>query len=566
MIKKKSRKERIAAIRERINPKFSDALEALLPTLTWEEQIKQKLHERIDLMADPIWRVGNLYWCSYDDVDERVGRFIPKDPQCLLMYDLFIDGWTRHCVLKARRIGFSTLIAIIGSDQVYFNKDTMFNMVSLDEGKAQELLEGKIKFAYNRFPKALKDALPVGNNSNNKSEFMFGENWGMKSKVNFRSGTSHILHISEWGVTANRDPKKSKEIKTGTLPTARNPSAIVFLESTAEGGERGDYHKKWVDAEAVTEENRNNYSYNAFFCPWFWDTGNKIMVPNKDSIRQSTRLYAEEFQAYWKERGWEPEDYEVDDEQLYFWQCTADDLGVEMNQEFPSTPKEAFSSPVDGAVYAAQMLELERQGLICNWRYNESLPTFASIDYGWGDGNSVTVFQVDGGRIDVLWQHEACQKDEQYFVNEVARAGFTPIRWALPWDTWQEASGQMNPNCVAARYIRAGAIGCFPIPRGSKRKRVECGKAALRRARFMRHSTDALRLSLCNYSWPADRETPIHNEHSHGADNWGYIAEAESLGYFKVGSTHNRIAQERVKLKQDKYAKRRSEPYVYPKC
>lgn len=562
MIRKKPRKERIAAIRARINPEFSSALEAALPEMDWEQQIIAKLSERPELFGDPIWRVGNLYWCGTDDLNEPVVQFTPKDPQCLLMYDLYIEGWTRHAVLKARRVGFSTLIAIIGSDHVYFNENTQFNMVSLDEGKAQELLDGKIKFAYDRLPKAIRDVLPKGN-SNNRSEFMFGQNWGMRSKVNFRSGTSHVLHVSEWGVTANRDKKKSKEIKTGTLPTARHPNAIVFLESTVEGGEQGDYWKIWADAVTVTEETRNNYSYNAFFCPWFWDPVNRMQVPSESLIRQSTRDYVKEVMAYWKEEGWAKDDYAIDDEQAYWWQCESDRLGVDMNQEFPSTPKEAFAAPVDGEVYASLLNDLERQGLVCNFKWNESLPTFAAIDYGWGDGNAVIVFQVDGGRIDVIWYHEATQRDEQYFVNMVSSQGFAPIRWALPWDTWQEANGVLNPNCVAARYIRAGAVGCFPIPRGSKRKRVECGKSALTRARFLRHTTEALRLSMANYSWPADREQPIHDKHSHGADAWGHLAEAESLGYFKVGSTHNRMAHAR---NQQSKPQKESGGYQYARC
>jgi hypothetical protein len=566
MIQKKPRSERIAAIRKRINPDLSDALKEKMKGMDHEGRIMAVLLERPELLSDPVWRIGNLYFCSTDDVNEPVVQFVPKDPQCLLLYDLFVDKWRRHCVLKARRIGFSTLICILGADHVFFNRDTMFNMVSLDEGKAQELLDGKIKFAYDKFPKFLRDELPHADGKNNNSEFMFGKNWGMRSKVRFRSGTSHVLHVSEWGITAHEDKKKSNEIKTGTLPTARHANAMVFLESTVKGGEQGDYWRMWVDAESVTEETRHEKSYNAFFCPWFWDPVNRLQVPNPDLIRQSTRDYVLELQEYWKERGWAEEDYLIDDEQAYWWQVEADTQGADMNQEYPGTPAEAFKAPVDGAVYANQLVQLEREGQITNFRYNESLPTFAAIDYGWGDGNSVIVFQVDGTRVDIIWHHEAVQKDEQYFVNKVAAAGFTPIRWALPWDTWQEANGVLNPNCVAARYIRAGAIGCFPIPRGSKRQRVERGKALLRRCRFLKHQTEQLVLSMMGYSWPADREQPVHDKNSHGADSYGYLAEAESLGYFKMGSSHNRMAWERQQMKKDKFAERRESPYVYTKC
>ena len=554
-----TKKQRVQAVKDRICPKFSPALTAQFGDLTHEQKIMGMLTEKPELINDPIWRIGNLYWCGTKDILKPVVQFIPKPAQCLLLYDVFVEGWCRHVVLKARQIGFSTLICIMGMDFVFFSENTQFNMVSLDEQKAQDLLEGKVKFAFDRLPEFIRDMLPKGN-ANNRGEFMFGKIWGIRSKVNFRSGTSHVLLVSEWGVTAVEDKKKSKEIKNGTLNTA-GIGSLVFLESTVKGGEQGDYWDKWEQARATTDENRNELSWNPFFTPWFEEEEYRMNLPNDWCIREGTKKYFKDLSSYWLKNGYNKEEASFDDEQMYWWQIKYDENGADMYQEYPSTPEEAFKAPVDGEVYAKQLVWLEQQGQIDDFRHNESLPVFAAIDYGWGDGNAVWLFQVDGTRIDFIWYHEEKQKDEQYFVNKVAQAGFTPIRWALPWDTWQEASGVLNPNCVAARYIRAGAQGVFPIPRGSKKKRVECGKALIRRCRFLKHATQSGVLSMMNYAWPSDREQPIHNDHSHGADAFGYSAEAESLGYFKSHSTHNRMAHEAQKKQAPK-----SKSYGYDKC
>lgn len=536
-----------------------------MENLEWEDQIRLKIEERPELLADPVWRIGNLYWCATPKASSPVSRFIPKDAQCLLLYDTFVDGWNRHCVLKARRIGFSTLIAILGADRVLFTKNTIFNMVSLDEKKAQDLLVGKIKFTYDRLPRFLLEMLPNTNGKdgvNNSSEFMFNSNWGMQSKVRCRSGTSHVLHISEWGLVANEDKKKSTEIKTGSLPTANDEEALVFLESTVQGGEQGDYWEKWSAAMGVTEETRHAKSYNAFFCPWFWDPQCRMFCPNPDLIKQSTRDYISDVQRYWKDEGWPEEDYSIDEEQMYWWQCEFEgEQGHHMNQEYPSTPQEAFRSPVDGAVYAKQMTHLEREGRITNFKHNTAMPVFAGIDYGKYDATAVWVFQVDGNRIDFIWYHEASQQPEQYFVNAVMSAGFVPIGWVLPWDCWQRMNGHLDPHCVAARYMRAGAHGLIELQRGSRRKRVECGKAMMPRCRFLKSTTEVGRMSLTSYAWPPDKPEPIHNEFSHGADSYGYIAEAESLGYFKAANRYHGMAFERTKKKQ-----KRNNSYVLPKC
>jgi hypothetical protein len=560
-----SKKERVEAVRARMNPKFSDALEEQLPNIPWEHQILQKIAEKPEILGDPIWRIGNLYWCGTKDLKNPVVQFVPKPAQCLLLYDVYVEGWCRHVVLKARQIGFSTLICMIGVDYVIWNRDTQFNMVSLDENKAQDLLEGKIKFALDRMPPALKK-LALGDtkgNANNKGELMFGKLWGIRSKVNFRSGTSHVLLVSEWGVTAVEDKKKSKEIKNGTLETA-GIGSLVFLESTAKGGETGDYWDIWADSCTTNDENRNELSWNPFFTPWFEEEEYRMPLPNDYCIRESTKLYFKDLSKYWLEAGYTKVEATFDDEQMYWWQIKFDQKGADMYQEYPSTPEEAFKAPVDGEVYARQLVDLERDGMICDFRYNEALPVYAAIDEGWGDGTAVWLLQVDGTRVDFLWYHTAKHKDEQYFVNKVHSAGFVPVRWALPWDTWQEHDGAINPNCVAARYIRAGAIGCFRVPRGTKKKRVEHGKAMIRRSRFMKHATQEGLMSLMNYSWPADRKDPIHDEHSHGADGFGYAADAENLGYFKNHTQHNRMAHERNQMQR--MSTSMSDSYSYDKC
>ena len=63
------------------------------------------------------WRIKSLYWI----VDEhgKAVRFEPNDEQL----DFIRNLWPRNLILKARQLGFSTLIEILELDQGLFNAD-----------------------------------------------------------------------------------------------------------------------------------------------------------------------------------------------------------------------------------------------------------------------------------------------------------------------------------------------------------------------------------------------------------------------------------------------------------
>ena len=76
------------------------------------------IEEKLELFMNPIWRVGNQYYCIDGETDRQ---FRPRPAQCMLMYWLYVLGRKRFVILKARQLGFSTLIAIIGLDHTLYN-------------------------------------------------------------------------------------------------------------------------------------------------------------------------------------------------------------------------------------------------------------------------------------------------------------------------------------------------------------------------------------------------------------------------------------------------------------
>ena len=70
----------------------------------------------IDRFRDPIWRISNLY--SIRTRDGKVIPFRPRPQQAQVLEMIFTQGLKRIVILKARQLGFSTLLGIICTDQL----------------------------------------------------------------------------------------------------------------------------------------------------------------------------------------------------------------------------------------------------------------------------------------------------------------------------------------------------------------------------------------------------------------------------------------------------------------
>lgn len=143
--------------------------------------------------------------------------------------------------LKARQLGFTTLICVLWLDHALFNANQHCGIIAQDLDTVGDIFTDKVKFAYDNLPLEIKERFPL--EVDNESELKFAHN-GSKISVStsFRGGTLHRLHISEYGKICANSPKKAKEVRTGSLPAVPT-NGIAVIESTAEG-RVGDFHDK----------------------------------------------------------------------------------------------------------------------------------------------------------------------------------------------------------------------------------------------------------------------------------------------------------------------------------
>ena len=190
-----------------------------------EEELKECL-------SDPLWRIcsGALYKIIIkgdDGEDGLVMPFIPNRAQKRLLKAL----WHRNVILKARQLGFTTLVCIVWLDTALFSENMRCGIIAQDREAAEVIFRDKVKFAYENLPEELKAAMPLARDS--ASELLFAHNnSSIRVATSMRSGTIHRLHISEFGKICAKYPDKAKEVITGSIPAVPK-SGILIIESTA---------------------------------------------------------------------------------------------------------------------------------------------------------------------------------------------------------------------------------------------------------------------------------------------------------------------------------------------
>ena len=133
-----------------------------------------------ELFANPVWRIGNLYTCITKEGVEV--QFVPNDAQCDVLNEVFLEGHKRVLILKARQLGMSTLIAIIGLDYVLTHESSTFNIQSHNDEAAKDLLREKVIQPFNQLDDSLKATVDVVNSNLNELVFSLYGRLGPRSK------------------------------------------------------------------------------------------------------------------------------------------------------------------------------------------------------------------------------------------------------------------------------------------------------------------------------------------------------------------------------------------------
>lgn len=236
-------------------------------------------------------------------------------------------------ILKARQMGFSTLISALGFWWSSMNENSTYAVVAHKESSASSIFE-KNKIFYDNLPRPLK---PRTNRFNSERiSFSIDGGGGLRSKIFFGTAGGGELFRGETILFLHKSEVAFWEDKSGTLKKSLNATvpysafSCIIEETTANG--YNEFKDAW-DRSVRGEDD-----YIPLFVGWN-EMLEYALTPPKD------------FEASEKELKLQM-DYDLSNAQLYWRRVKiANDYdGNEMwfQQEYPLTPEEAFIASGSG--------------------------------------------------------------------------------------------------------------------------------------------------------------------------------------------------------------------------
>ena len=463
----------------------------------------------IDHFKDQRWRLNNLYWIT-DKEGKRVKFTMTWAQENLLSQMHYLN-----VILKARQLGFTTFIQIYMLDMSVFYPDTRCGVIAQTRDDAEAIFRDKIKFPYDNLPDQIKAMAPIVRDNTTMLEL--ANNSLIRVGTSLRSGTLQYLHISEFGKICAKFPEKAREIVTGALNTIQ-AGQVAFIESTAEGQE-GRFYDLCEEAQAKerTGQHLTPLDWKFHFYPW-WKEPSYSIDPREVRIPPELDRY---FDALEAEEGikltagqaaWYAKKYEVQ--------------GADMKREYPATPKEAFEAAVEGAYYAAQLAQAEKEDRITRVPYEPTLKVETWWDLGMNDDMSIWFVQRHRREVRIIDHYANSGEGLAHYAKVVADKPYVYDRHIMPHDIAVRDLSETNGK---SRKEVAEGLGIKPIivaPRMDVQDGIEAVRNLLSRCWIDADKcADGIR-SLKNYrkEWDDNRgvwkNRPRHDQCSHDADSF----------------------------------------------
>ena len=422
-------------------------------------QLPTNAEELERCLADPEWRVfsGCLYQIIIkgdDDADDFVIPFKPNQAQKRFIRRL----WHRNLILKARQLGFTTLIAILWLDHALFNANQRCGMVAQDRETAEAIFRDKVKFAYDNLPEEIRERFPLERDST--KELLFAHNnSSVRVATSVRGGTIHRLHVSEFGKICAKFPQKAEEVVSGSFQ-AVPLNGIIVVESTAEGAD-GEFYEmsKRAQALATKLEPLTPGEYRFHFYAW-WQEPAYTTDPAGALITAEQHDY---FNKVEQENGVK---IDLGQRAWYVEKMRNDFSGKEevMWREYPSTPEEAFQQSTAGNYYAKDMVLLRKRGGIRDVPVLDS-PVFTFWDIGNSDGCAIWFMQLLHGEDRFIGYYEERNQDLRHYATILQNRGHLYGAHFLPHDADHKRLSDYNRSTKEQLQSLLPGHTFFTVPR-----------------------------------------------------------------------------------------------------
>ena len=475
------------------------------------------------------WRLNNLYHIINEEGSDVLFRMRPQQEK------FFDEFWYFNIILKARQLGFTTMIDIMGLDYALFRNNFTSVIIAETKEKAADIFSAKVIHPYECLPKELRDWCPITQYSAD-GEVHFRNGSCVKVMVSARSGTCQFLHVSEYGPVCANSPKKAQEILTGSFP-AVHAGSFCFVESTAMGNS-GQFYDMVQAAKIRKLQGRmlDKRDFKLHFFPWYED---KKYVADPRTVTVPTRLY-EYFDKLYSVHG-----IELSEEQMAWYTKQEETYHDKIKQEYPSFVDEAFEVVQDGSYYGKMFQKIYAENRICKVPYDSMLPVYTAWDLGMSDDTTIWFFQFYGKEIRVIDYYANNGESLGHYINVLRDKGYRYGRHFAPHDIAVRELGTGVSRLATARKL---GVEFDRIPTNvDLMGGIENVREMLNYCWFDESKTEAGRKALEAYKkeWNEKiggyRNHPLHDEASHGADSFRTMAQAWKMGLVNSGSRPARV-------------------------
>lgn len=454
--------------------------------------------------------------------------FRPRPEQEILFDHLLTNPTVPAYVIKSRRLGISTAVDTFMTDQAVNRKGFRGLIIDQTQADATKKMVEIVRFAADSLPPEILTRIKFDKRNDSEMRLRVGSEPESKDSVVYattggRGGDCSMLHVSEWGPIAATDPVRSREIRTGTFPSARLGRRVV--ETTWYGGKGGDL---WDMVDPILKADPNAEGIIYFF-PWHSDPA---AIRTAGMVTEEIKHYFDELTAKLGKT--------FSQEQKLWYAAKKIEQGIFVKREYPSTLEEAFSAPVQGSIYGEVIDELRATQRIRQFAWDRSCPVFAAWDLGWGDCTSIWVFQIVGLDIHWIWHTRQTQHTAADMVRILSDTELSIQTHFLPHDVDKTAAADGKTYKDALRA--AGLLNIVSLPRTTNIwVGINSLRSLLKRSWFRSPECDEGLTALAAYhtkeiaSGSAVSAEPVHDWASHDSDAARYVAEAMELG---LVSTH----------------------------
>jgi phage terminase large subunit len=197
---------------------------------------------------------------------------------------------------------------------------------------------------------------------------------------------------------------------------------------------------------------------------------------------------------------------------------------------------------LDGAVYANEIRKAQEESRIKDFPIDKSIAISTFWDIGWADMTSIWFVQtIPGGEVRIVDFYQNCQKTLDHYVHILENKGYVYKDWWLPHDAENKnMTGKSVKDILQAMGKPVRITPKLSIADGINAARTLLGRCFIHE----QNCSDGMQ-NLRHYRYDVDPNTkmfsnkPLHDQHSHAADAFRYVAVGLEEGSSSWGKSIN---------------------------